>query len=354
MQTRVCNLLGIRYPIIQAAMAWVTNAEMVAAVSNAGGLGTLGPNAGSTSITRDSNETGERIRAQIQKVRELTDKPFAINVVVPGPGEEIFSEMTVKVATEEKVPVAIVSQGSAKYYTERLHQAGMKVLQVVGNPRHAKSSQDAGVDAVITSGTDGGGHSNTNLLTTFTMVPQVADVVNIPVIAGGGVGDGRGFIAALALGAEGVYMGTRFIATKECPAHQKWKELLVKSEASDTVSIVHGRKSAEEVGDIQAEMRFGSVRFLKNEFARRLLEIEAKTKDPEKVLEFLISRPAGYEGKDISRTMIPVVYGDVEQGGLGTGQVVGLIKDIPSCKELIDRIMSEASATLNKIQSFYK
>lgn len=353
MRTRVCDLLGIKHPIIQASMAWVTNAEMVAAISNAGGLGTLGPNAGSSSITRDPNETGERMRAQIKKVKSLTAKPFAINIVVPGPGEEVFSEITVKVATEEKVPVAIVSQGSAKYFTERLHQAGMKVLQVVGNPKHAKSSEDSGVDAVITSGTDGGGHSNTSLLTTFTMIPQIADVVNIPVIAGGGIGDGRGLIAALALGAEGVYMGTRFIATKESPAHQNWKELLVRSEASDTVAIVHGRKSSGEVGDIQAEMRFGSVRLLKNEFVKQLLEVDAKTKDTEKVLDFYLSRPQGYEGKDVSRTMIPVVYGDVVQGGLGTGQVVGLIRDIPSCKELIDRIMSDAEATLSKIQKFY-
>ena len=354
MRTRVCDLLGIKYPIIQGSMAWVTNAEMVAAISNAGGLGTLGPNAGSNSITRDPNETGDRMRAQIKKVKSLTDKPFAINIVVPGPGEQAFSEMTVKIATEEKVPVAIVSQGSAKYFTGKLHQAGMKVLQVVGSPKHAKSSEDAGVDAVITSGTDGGGHSNTSLLTTFTMVPQIADVVNIPIIAGGGIGDGRGLIAALALGAEGIYMGTRFIATKESPAHQNWKELLVRSDASDTVAIVHGRKSAAEVGDIQAEMRFGSVRCLKNEFVKQLLEVDAKTKDPEKVLDFYLSRPPGYEGKDVSRSMIPVVYGDVVQGGLGTGQVVGLIKDIPSCKELIDRIISEADATLKHIQNFQK
>ncbi len=353
MRTRVCDLLGIKYPIIQASMAWVTNAEMVAAISNAGGLGTLGPNAGSTSITRDPVETGERMRSQIKKVKSLTDKPFAINIVVPGPGEESFSEIVFKVAVEEKVPVAIVSQGSAKYYTERLHKAGIKVLQVVGNPKHAKSSQDAGVDAIITSGTEGGGHSNTSLLTTFTMVPQIADVVSIPIIAGGGVGDGRGFIAALALGAEGVYMGTRFIATKESPAHQNWKDLLIKSSASDTVSIVHGRKSAEEIGDIQVEMRFGSVRCLKNEFVKQLLEIDAKTKDPEKVLEFYLSKPPGYEGKDVSRSMIPVVYGDVVQGGLGTGQVVGLIKDIPSCRDLIERIISEANDTLKRILNFY-
>ncbi len=230
-----------------------------------------------------------------------------------------------------------------------MHSAGIKVLQVVGNSKHAISSEKAGVDAVITSGTEGGGHSNTNLLTTFTMVPQIVDAVRIPVIAGGGVGDGRGLLAALALGADGVYIGTRFIATQECPVHQNWKDLLIKSDAADTVAIIHGRKTAEDVGDIQTEMRFGSVRCLRNEFIRQLLDVEARTNDSDKVMDFYLSKPQGYEGKDVSRSMIPAIYGDVQRGGIGTGQVVGLIKDIPTCKELVDKIINDADKRLNQL-----
>jgi enoyl-[acyl-carrier protein] reductase II len=341
-QTRLCKLLEIKYPIVQAPMAWVTDAAMVAAISKAGGMGTLGPNAGAITISRDAIVVGARMREQIRRVREITDKPFAVNIVVPGPGEEAFSENIVRVCVEEHIPVAIVSQGSARFYTDRLHAAGIKVMHVVGSPKHAVSAEKAGVDAVITSGTEGGGHSNRDLLTTFILVPQIADSIKIPIIAGGGVGDGRGLVAALALGAAGVYMGTRFIATKECPVHQNWKDTLVTSDAIDTVSIVHGRKTGEDVSDIQAEMRFGSVRVLRNEFTKQLLEIEANTKDPEKVNDFFISRPPGYEGKELSRSMIPALYGDMINGGVGTGQVVGMIKDIPSCKQLIDRIINEA------------
>lgn len=349
LKTRVCELLNIQHPVVQASMAWVTSAEMVAAVSNAGGLGTLGPNAGATIITRDPQENAERMRAQIRKTKELTTKPFAVNVVVPGPGEEAFSEETVKVVLEEGVPVAIVSQGSGRVYTDRLKQAGMKVLHVVGTPRHASSAEAAGVDAVITSGTEGGGHSGFDQLTTFTLVPQVADRVKIPVIAGGGVGDARGFVAALGLGAEGIYMGTRFIAVQECPVHQNWKELLVRSEATDTAAITHGRASAEDVADVQAEMRLGSVRCLRNEYVEKLLELEATGKSPEEIMEFFLSPPSGYEGKEVSRSMIPAVFGDVVQGGLGTGQVVGVIGDIPTCRELIERIMAEAERILDRL-----
>jgi len=350
LKTRVCELLNIRYPIVQASMGWVTNAEMAAAISNAGGLGTLGPNAGATTITRDPRETAERLRAEIRKTKKLTTMPFAVNVLVPGPGEEAFSEETVKVVIEEGVPVAIVSQGSGKVYTERLKKAGMKVLHVVGEPKHASAAEASGVDAVITSGTEGGGHSNFYQLTTLILVPSIADSVKkIPVIAGGGIGDGRGLVAALGLGAEGIYMGTRFIATKECPVHQNWKDALVRSGAIDTLSITHGRGSAEETVDVLAEMRFGSVRLLRNEYVDEMINLQTKGKSSEEVMAFFASRPLGYEGKSVSRAMIPAVYGDVEQGGMGAGQVVGLIKDIPTCKELIEQIAAEVEEILNKL-----
>ena len=349
LETRLCRLLNIRYPIVQAAMAWVTNAEMVAAISSAGGLGTLGPNAGATTITKDPHEVGERLRTEIKKVRDLTDKPFAVNVLVPGPGEEEFSEVTARVAIEEKVPAAIVSQGSPTVYTDRLKRAGMKVLHVVANPRHATKAESAGVDAVITSGTEGGGHSGFEGLTTFILVPLIADAVRIPVIAGGGVGDARGLVAALALGAEGVYIGTRFTATKECPVHQNWKEALVRSEATDTAAIRHGRASAQETKDILTEMRFGSVRILSNERARKLLELQALGRSPDEIMASYYSTPPGYEGKAVSRSMISVLYGDLVHGNVGAGQVVGLINDIPTCRELIERIVKDADKIMSRL-----
>lgn len=349
LRTRICGLLNIEHPILQASMAWVSNAEMVAAISNAGCLGTFGPNAGSVAITRDPRETGERLRAQIIRAKKLTERPFAVNIVVPGPGEEVFTEAIINVAVEEAVPVAIVSQGSAKIYTGRLKRSGMKVLHVVGNTIHAKSAESAGVDAVITSGTEGGGHSGFDHLTTFTLVPQIADRVKIPVVAGGGVGDAKGFMAALVLGAEGVYMGTRFIATKECPVHQNWKDALVESESFDTIAISHGRKTAEGVTDVQAEMRFGSVRLLRNEFSQRCLELVTKGKSHKELMDTRLSRPKGYDGEDVSRAMVSAVYGDIKQGAIATGQVVGLIKDIPSCQDLIDRITTGAERILSRI-----
>ena len=349
LETRICRLLGIRYPIVQAAMAWVTDAKMIAAISDAGGLGTLGPNAGATTITRDPHEVGERLRAQIKKVRALTDKPFAVNVLVPGPGEQEFSEATARVAIEEKVPVAIVSQGSAQVHTERLKRAGMKVIHVVANPKHAAKAESAGVDAVITSGTEGGGHSGFEGLTTFILVPLIADAVRIPVIAGGGVGDARGLVAALSLGAEGVYMGTRFLATKECPVHQNWKQTLLRTEATETVAIKHGRTTALEAKDVQTDMRFGSVRILLNERARKLAEMQAAGKSPDEIMEVYYSSPPGYEDKPVTRGMLSSLYGDLVQGNAATGQVVGLINDIPTCRELIERMARDAQEILGRL-----
>ena len=348
-ETRVTSLLGIRYPIIQAAMAWITNAEMVASVSNAGGLGTLGPNAGAKTDTKDAYETGERLRNQIKKVRKLTDKPFAVNIVVPSDeGEKKFSDACLEVAIEEKVPIAIVSQGSPSMYTGRLKAAGTKVLHVVSVPKHAKNAEEAGVDGLITSGTEGGGHGGFDQLTTFILIPQVSDYVKLPVIAGGGIADSRGFIAALALGAEGVYMGTRFAATQECPAHPNLKQALLKASAVDTVTIKHGAYSFDKTLDVQTGMRRGSLRLLLNKFSRQVIEMETRHATPEEILD-LLNYPL--PGADISRTMASSVYGDPDNGRIGAGQDVGLINDIPSCKELIERIINGADNIIERISS---
>jgi len=352
MRTRICELLGIAHPIIQASMAWVTNADMVAAVCNAGGMGTLGPNAGAKTVTRDPLETAERLRLQIHKVREFTPNPFAVNIVVPGPGEEDFTEQSIRVVIEEAVPVVIVSQGNPKIFTERLKNAGPKVLHVVANIKHAVKAEQAGVDAVITSGTEGGGHSGFDQLTTFALVPQVVDAVKVPVVVGGGVGDHRGLMAALSLGGDGVYMGTRFMATKECPAHDNWKQALLKAAATDTVTIGHGRVSADKVTDIQGELRFGSLRLLVNEYTEQMLKAEAAGRGPDEILSLYLSPPPGYP-EGISRTVAGAIYGDTVQGGCAGGQEVGLIKDMPTCKELIERIVSDAQKSIGRLSAMF-
>ncbi|MBW2324746.1 MAG: nitronate monooxygenase, partial [Deltaproteobacteria bacterium] len=219
------------------SMAWITDAALAAAVSEAGGLGTIGPNSGSETVTTDVKETGERLRVEIRKCRSLTNRPFAVNFVVGVGGlDRKFSDCCVEVGIEEKVPVAIVSQGSPRVYTARLKEAGMKVIHVCSTVRHVRNAEDSGVDAVVASGTEGGGHSGFDQITSLCLVPQTVEAVKIPVIAGGGIVNARGFMGALALGAEGVYMGTRFIATQECPAHINVKQALLKAADTSTTA----------------------------------------------------------------------------------------------------------------------
>jgi len=225
-ENRICELLGIRYPIIQAPMNWVSGADLVAAVSIAGGLGTLGPNTGADSITLDVELTGERMRDQIKKVRQRTDAPFAVNIVA-GFGEALkYSRKVVEVVIEEAVPAAIVSVDRPDTYTRVLKDAGIKVLHAISTARHGKKAQEAGVDAVICEGFEAGGHKGFTELTTLVLTPMVADAVSIPVVTGGGIGDARGVLAALALGADGIYMGTRFMVTRESKATPASKKRL--------------------------------------------------------------------------------------------------------------------------------
>jgi NAD(P)H-dependent flavin oxidoreductase YrpB (nitropropane dioxygenase family) len=271
MKTRITKMLGIKYPIILAPMAWITDADLAAAVSNAGGLGTIGPNAGFKTVTTDVEETGERLREQIRKYREMSDKPFAVNFVVGVVGwDRDYSDKCVQVGIEERVPVAIVSQGSPLVYTQRLKEAGMKVIQVCSIVKHVKKAEEAGVDAVVCSGTEGGGHSGFDQVTTLCLVPQAADAVSIPVIAGGGIVDARGLMGALALGADGVYMGTRFMVTQECPAHPNVKDLVLETIDTGTIPVRHGNpipiddKKRGDRGFV--EERRGSVRMVINDY----------------------------------------------------------------------------------------
>ena len=348
MKTRITEMLGIEHPIILAAMAWISNAEMVAAISEAGGLGTIGPNAGARMVTRDVYETGERLKEQIKKVRALTDKPFAVNFVVGLAGrDKDYSQQWVEVGIEERVPVAIVSQGSPLVYTEKLKKAGVKVIHVCASIKHAKKAEDAGVDAVVASGTEGGGHSGFDQSTTFCLVPQVADVVKIPVIAGGGVSDGRQLISAIALGAEGVYVGTRFIATEECPAHDTFKKTILNSKDGDTIAIRHGMAAQNTDGNKGfAGERRGSLRIILNPRIKALMDEHSGMIDYDLLTESEVSVPKNEGG---SATAASSIHGESERNYFAGGQGVGLINQIISCKELIQQIMKEADTAQQKI-----
>jgi enoyl-[acyl-carrier protein] reductase II len=344
MKTRITELLGIERPIIMAAMAWIGDIKLAAAVTKAGGLGTLGPNAGQVEITRDVVATGERQRKQIRQLRSRTDKPFAINFVVGVPGlDRDFSDRCVEVGIEEQAPVAIVSQGDPKVYTKRLKDAGIKVLHTCSSVEHARKAEAAGVDAVIATGFEGGGHSGFFEVTTFCLVPQVVDAVKIPVIAAGGIGDGRGLVAALALGAEAVYIGTRFIATRECFAHSNVKKLILDSNETSSIALRHGMSGVAGPGDRGfKEERRGTLRMLVDDQIRAALEREGYTY--EALAPFMVL-PSPEKGG--SSTAASLVHGEVANRAImAGGQVVGMINDIPSCKQLIKRIMDEAEGII--------
>jgi NAD(P)H-dependent flavin oxidoreductase YrpB (nitropropane dioxygenase family) len=353
MKTRITELLGIRYPIIQASMAWITDAELAAAVSKAGGLGTIGPNAGSKTVTTDSIDTGERLREQIKKCRELTDKPFAVNFVVGVIGwDRDFSDRCVEVGIEEQVPVAIVSQGNPMAYTPRLKDAGVKVIHVCSTVRHVRKAEEYGVDAVIASGTEGGGHSGFDQITTLCLVPQAVDAVDIPVIAGGGIVDARGLMGALSLGAEGVYIGTRFMATKECPTHPNVKQAILEAMDTSTMAIRHGSPvpaNDQRRGDRGfVEERRGSLRMLVNDFAKKVLAEKGGVISFEEAL----NTPAASDPyPESNRTVSAFVYGDLENNTITAGQGSGMIHDIPTCRELIERMVGETKPILQRLSA---
>jgi NAD(P)H-dependent flavin oxidoreductase YrpB (nitropropane dioxygenase family) len=321
---RLCQLLGIRYPIIQAPMNWVSGARLVAAVSNAGGLGTLGPNAGAKTVTQDVMLTGERLRAQIREVKSLTKNPFAVNVAI-GMGElRKYSQRWVEVILEEGIPVAIVSVGGPAEYTKKLKETGIKVLHAISTETHAKKAEQVGVDAVICEGFEAGGHKGFTELTTFVLIPMVANAVKLPVVAGGGISDARGVLAALALGADGVYMGTRFMVTHESDSHDHVKEAVVRAEDACTVSIPKGMLSRD----------------LKNLFTRKYLtmkEAGASTNE----LNDLISKSSQYRAQ---------VLGDVDGAEVSCGQVAGLITGVVSAAEVVQDVVNGVPSLLEELK----
>ena len=324
-KNRICELLGIRYPIIQAPMNWVSGADLVAAVSNAGGLGTLGPNAGSTDITVDVELTGERIRTQIRKIKNLTSAPFAVNIVA-GFGEAlVYSRKVVDVVIEEQVPVAVVSVGRPETYTRILKDAGIKVMHAISTVRHGIKAQEAGVDAVVCEGFEAGGHKGFTELTTFVLTPMVADAVSIPVVAGGGIGDARGVLAALVLGADGIYMGTRFMVTRESESHTNVKEAIVRSQDVCTVSVPKD---------------FMLARDLANHFTRQYVDMKNAGASAEALNNYLNQR-GQYQSQFL---------GEAEEAEICCGQVAGLINEVPGAGEVMSDIIGNISACFENLK----
>ena len=307
-KTRVTELLGIEYPIIQGGMAWVATHELAAAVSQAGGLG----------IIAAGNAPKEVIRNEIREVKKLTNKPFGVNIMLLSP----FVDEVVDTVLEEGVPVVTTGAGNPGKYLERFKEKNIKVIPVVPSVALAKRMEKEGVDAVIVEGTEAGGHIGE--LTTFALVPQVVDAVNIPVIAAGGIADARGFVAAFALGAEGVQMGTRFVLSTEAKVHENYKNLLLK--AKDRDAIVTGRTTGHP------------VRVIKNKFTREFLELEKQNAPLEELDKF-----------GAGKLRLAVIEGDVEQGSVMSGQIAGLINDIKPCKEIIEGICSEAETVIKNL-----
>ncbi|AIO17935.1 Nitronate monooxygenase [Candidatus Izimaplasma bacterium HR1] len=296
--SELLEILGSKYPILQGGMANIATHQLVAAVSSAGGFG----------ILASGGWDAERVRDEIRKTRELTDKPFGVNVMLMSPHAKAISDMVI----EENIKVVTTGAGNPGIYLEKWHKAGIKVIPVVPSVALAKRLERNGADALIVEGTEAGGHIGES--TTFTLVPQVRDAVKIPVIAAGGIADSRGFDAALMLGANGVQIGTVLLASHECPVHENYKKRVVK--AKDTDTVVTGRGTG------------APVRVIKNKMSRKYLEL---TKEKEIDLEEMEKLTLG----SLSRA---VYDGDMDGGSIMAGQSAGLVKEIRTCKEILDDI----------------
>lgn len=301
----ITELLNIKYPIIQGGMAWIADASLAVGVSEAGGLGIIS-GVGPTEV----------VRAQIRKAKELTDKPFGVNVMLMQDNADEIAHLV----CDEKVPVVTTGAGSPGKYIEMWKSHGIKVIPVVPSVAIAKRMEKFGADAVIAEGMESGGHIGQT--TTMSLVPQVVDEVNIPVIAAGGIGDGRGIAASFMLGAVGVQMGTRFLVSNECNVHKNYKEKVLK--AKDIETEVTGTSTSHP------------VRVLRNKLTREYIKLEKSNSNSEK----LESLTRGALRK-------AVIEGDTENGSVMAGQIAGLVKKEQSCKEIIEELMTEFDKCIN-------
>jgi enoyl-[acyl-carrier protein] reductase II len=315
-RTCVCDLLGIEYPIIQGGMLWLASAELAAAVSNAGALGVISPYAG----MEKNGDPLENLRIQIAKVRNLTKRPFGINI----PLDLQKSGILIDVLIKEQVQIVFTAAGNPDLYTELLHQERIKVLHVVSSVRQARIAEASKVDALIAEGYEAAAHVGLDELPLFSLIPQVTDAVSIPVIAAGGIVDARGVVAAFALGAEGVQLGTRFVAVEENIASPNYKQAIV--EAKDTDTVITCRKLLP-------------TRSLKTEFSKRLLELEASGATAEDIRSFL-----GY-----SRARKGQLEGDLANGEAYCGASAGLIKEIIPSSQVIQQLVMEYREIIRRI-----
>ena len=312
-KTRLTELLGIEYPIIQGGMVWVSNWRLASAVSNAGGLGLVGT----------GSMDWDQIRENLKNMRDNTDKPWGINIPMMRPDFEDIC----KIGLEEGTRIFSTSAGNPMKVPPLLKRDDTLIIHVVPSIKGAKKARDAGFDAIVCEGYEAGGHNGMDETTTVALVPQVADAVDIPVAAAGGIADGRGIAAALALGADGVQMGTRFVATVECNAHDNFKQKLV--ETGDTGSIITGRK-------------LNMLRSLKNDFTVRMFEAERGGATNEELFAIV--------GDEHNRAELGMVDGDVAEGVLEAGQSSGLVRDVPTVAELFENLKKEYADAVATLQ----
>ena len=308
MKNRICDVLNIEYPILQGGMAWIADSSLAAAVSEAGGLGII---TGTAPI--------DWIREEVRKVKEITDKPFGVNIMLMSD----HADEVAKLVCEEKVPVVTTGAGSPGKYMEMWKEHGIKVIPVVASVALARRMEKMGADAIIAEGTESGGH--VGQLTTMTLIPQVVDSVSIPVIAAGGIGDGRGVAASFMLGASGVQIGTRFLVAKECTVHQNYKDKVLSAKDIDTE--VTGRSTGHP------------VRVLKNKLSRQYMKLEKENANIEEL-------------EELGRGSLPRAAkdGDVVTGSVMAGQISGLINKEETCKEIVEDLINGAKSLIKDLE----
>lgn len=307
MKTRITELLGIRYPILQGGMAWIAESTLAAAVSNAGGAG----------IIAGGSAPASYIEEQIRRAKTLTDGPFGVNIMLLSPNADDLAQLVI----DEKIPFITTGAGNPGKYMEKWLSAGIKVIPVVPSVALAKRMERGGAAAVIAEGTESGGHIGEN--TTMCLVPQVVDAVEIPVLAAGGIADGRGIAASFMLGAEGVQVGTRFLACEECQIHPTYKELVIG--AKDTDSIVTGRSTGHP------------CRNVKTKFAKKLQTFEKDGGTPEE-----------FEEITVGSLRKAVQDGNLEEGSFLCGAIAGMIREVKPAKEIVEEMFGQAEKLLGK------
>jgi len=310
LRTPLCDLVGIKYPIVQGGMAWVGTAELAAAISNAGGLGVIG----------GGNAPTEEIAQEIRLARELTDKPFGLNIPL---AISEYADDIVTLCIEEGVKIMVIGAWRPGNHITRLKEAGITVIPVIASVALAKRLERQGADALIAEGMESGGHIGD--IATMPLVPQVVDAVDVPVVAAGGIADGRGLVAALALGAQGIQMGTRFICTTECTAHENYKRAIIKARDRSTMTTGHSLGHP--------------VRALKNPMVHEFEELERRGITEAELIEF-----------GTGKLRLAAIEGDMKNGSVMAGQIAGMVNDIVPVKELIERIVAEAEEIIARLQ----